>query len=277
MRKLLSVPLLLICIVTYITMAHEQVVHRYVVREAYRLLRTQLGFDVPRMVNHVGNDETGSSAFNPGGLLVIGAHREDEEDIVWHYGIHTTATYTHFWEPDNGDGSHFCAQPTNACYENAYEKARKYLYGGWELQVYYPGVVITEAYEAPDFLPDYYKTGRIFYKGYYESNGSFVSRNYWTTSSQQFRDRVVWEILGRVAHLLTDVGVPTHAHNDQHDPFFGGTDLFEDWMDDHYTDCWNEPPYLEPTCYDAINALRQEWSGRLFLCRVGAMNIWVKM
>jgi len=37
----------------------------------------------------------------------------------------------------------------------------------------------------------------------------------------------VWELLGRVAHLLGDVGVPAHAHNDQHEGLCGGTDTYE--------------------------------------------------
>ena len=59
------------------------------------------------MYQHLGATEQGDYAFNPGGLLVIGAYREDMEDMVYWYGAtpDLTATVTHFWEPDNGDGS----------------------------------------------------------------------------------------------------------------------------------------------------------------------------
>ena len=50
---------------------------------------------------------------------------------------------------------------------------------------------------------------------------------YW---SQSFREKIVWEIVGRVCHLLADVNTPAHALYDQHDPFFGGSDFYENAM-----------------------------------------------
>lgn len=239
---------------------HEQVVHQYIVRQAYELLKVQLGNDnpIPKLFEHLGYSETGTGAFQPGGLIVIGAFREDEEDIVYFYGTNTGfyTTNTHFWDPDRGDGEHFCVIPTNECFENAYQKALKFIYGGYDLYVYYPGAGIFEVYDAPSFLPNYYKTGQIFYKGYVEAGtGEFFSRNYWTTSPQWLRDQIVWEILGRVAHLLADVGVPAHSHNDQHDAVFGGSDTYEVQMNEsnHYLN-WNYQNALQQeSLYGRIN------------------------
>ncbi len=165
--------------------AHDEIVHQYLIREAYKLLKMQFGFDIPVMQDRIGYDQTGVGPFNPGGLMVIGAFREDQEDIVWGYGsIHVpgTVTVSHFWNADGGDESkfctNFCINPATNCYSNAYEKAKKFIYGGYELQIHYPGTGITEVYEAPNYLPEFYKNGRIFYKGYYNITGSFVRRNY---------------------------------------------------------------------------------------------------
>ena len=214
-----------------------QTVHQYIVVEAYKLLKAQLGYDIPTLQAHIGTTEIGSNSFNPGWLVVIGAYREDEEDIVFYHKWPNKSS-THFWDPDRGDDSHFC-NTINQCFENAYYKARKFIYGGYELRIPYPGNGIIEAYDAPPDLAEFYKDGKIYYKGYYEmSTGRFITRNRWSTLSQYYRDVLTWEILGRVAHLLADVGVPAHAHNDQHDPTLGGSDSYEEYMSTAYQN-WN--------------------------------------
>jgi len=45
-----------------------------------------------------------------------------------------------------------------------------------------------------------------------------------------------YELLGRVVHLLTDVGVPAHVHRDIHAPLFGGSDSFEGFLVNHLND-----------------------------------------
>jgi hypothetical protein len=149
-------------------------------------------------------------------------------------------TASHFWDPDRGDGSKFCTQPDNVCVNNAYEKATKYIYGGYDIVVPYEGTAIVEVYTAPSNLFEFYRTGTIFYKGCYNALGEFVSRNYWTQSSMEFRNKIVWEIIGRVCHLLADVSVPAHSHNDQHDEYVGGgADGYETYMEDQgHFDQW---------------------------------------
>ncbi len=45
--------------------------------------------------------------------------------------------------------------------------------------------------------------------------------------SNAARDRIAWEVLGRMCHLLGDMSIPAHAHRDEHglDP-----DSYESWM-----------------------------------------------
>ena len=211
--------------------------------------------NIPTMHDHVGTNQKGHANFIPGDKIVIGAYREDKSDIVWGYGIpqwpiESTSTVTHFWNPDYGDNSKFDLGILGK-YPNAYQKALKYIYGGWELKVYYPEVGIVEAYEAPSFLPQFYIDGHIYYKGYYTIDGQFVPRGYWSTVSQYFRDRTVWEILGRVAHLLGDMGVPAHALYDPHP--LGDTyetsmkDLYDLWS---YTDALEQGGFINVTTSD---------------------------
>ncbi len=47
-----------------------------------------------------------------------------------------------------------------------------------------------------------------------------------------------YEYFGHVCHLLQDMTVPAHAHEDWHDPFFTGDDCYEDWMKNNH-DRWN--------------------------------------
>ncbi|MGH2569378.1 MAG: hypothetical protein ACRDGA_13655, partial [Bacteroidota bacterium] len=252
-------------------------VHQYISREAYQLLSTQF-CDISILKDRVGNIETGQGPFTPGGLIVIGAFREDRDDPVWGYGWQgnpfgwqkprETSSVTHFWDADHGNQycTHFCFDPVLNCYPNAYEKALKYIYGGWELQVIYPGNGIVEAYEAPTYLPEFYKTGRIFYKGYYDIKGSFIQRNRWHTASQAFRDRIVWEILGRIAHLLQDQSVPAHAHNDQHDPVCDNSDDFENYMDAAFPN-WNHVNALNAGGEQVRCGVECVLRQRVILCR----------
>jgi hypothetical protein len=214
------------------------------VREAYKLLKYYIGQDIREMKDHVGYNEEGNGQFNPGGKIVIGAYQEDHSDATNEgYGIGGyLVTNTHFWDPDLGDYLGF--DFAGIGYSNAYQKSKKYMYGGYELRVPYPANQIIEAYDAPPNLIQFYKDGIIFYKGYYEmATGEFVPRNRWHTASMEFRNKVVWEILGRICHLLGDMTIPAHTHNDPHWP---DLDSYEEWM--------NQPTiYNQWTYQNAIN------------------------
>lgn len=133
----------------------------------------------------------------------------------------------------------------HAVFENAFYKSLKLFGGEYELRVPYPGEII-EVYEAPSNLAQYYKDGIIFYKGFYNSLGQYTIRNYWDISSQEFRDKDVWEILGRICHLLGDMTVPAHVHNDEHVPLFFDEDYYEE-------EIFNQEAYVSWDYYDALN------------------------
>ena len=200
----------------------EQPVHQYLVREAYNLLKFQLGYDVPEMVDHVGNTQTGSHAFNPGGFLVIGAWREDEEDLVYGYNSLPKSPYhtcTHFWKSDDGDGARWTVGI--GTWENAYEKANKYIYGANAFSgswIFNMGG-ISYCY---DSIFHYYKHRVI--------TAIISPFKQLIRHSSANRDKIAWEVLGRVCHLLGDMGMPAYAHNDAHPSIiwpFGDPDAYE--------------------------------------------------
>lgn len=211
--------------------------HQFIVREAYKLLTSQLDGNIPVMHDHVGTTEIGSGPFLPGGKLVIGAHREDNDDVV--YPSHQApwqVSSTHFWNADKGDMTKL-KLATGEVFENAYQKARKYLYGGYELIVWsetHEGRA--DVYEAPSSLAEFYQTGSIYkYEVAQLVSGIMVTVQYvnqWVTVDLYKRNRIVWEILGRVAHLLADVGTPAHTHEDTHicSDLISDCDEYEEWM-----------------------------------------------
>ena len=250
--------------------AHGEGVHQHMVREAYKLLKTFIGQDIREMKDHVGYNEVGYGAFNPGNLIVIGAHREDAEDVVYGFsGLNTTNT--HFWDPDEGDGSHFIS-PTGGSYHNAYEKALLFINSGYDLNIElilygFPTeangsgfcatqrAILTFHYNS---LMDMYKNKNIYVtKVSWQTGGQTIYnnpikflQNHWSLLNSGtyngFFGLVSFEILGRVCHLLGDMTVPAHTHNDPH-PAPVNPDSYEEWM--------NQPSIYNQWTY--LNAVTQ--------------------
>ena len=216
---------------------------------------------------------------NPGllGYIGVAAEREDMEDPIWGYGgafNGWTPTSTHFWDSDFGDDVK-TPIPLSPDAFNAYYKAKIYLFGGHNI------LYQTKAFDANigqvilGYLYSYssvielYKTGRCFSEGYVDMAGNIHT---WSPSEMYMNlesaRKFAAQILGRVAHLLTDMSVPAHAHNDLH----AEGDNYEDYMSTHYLDGYYEAPYLEPLHWDAFNAARQGISLmfiKLFLQMIG--------
>ncbi len=254
--------------------AHGQHVHQYVVKEAYQLLRTQLGYDVPGMVNHVGGLEpfyAGDYAWQRP-YLTTGAWREDDEDPVFGYRLsnllnnYSLVSISHFWDADQGDlnTNLFRVNPLPFVvfdigpYENSYDKLLRYANGGWIL--WFPDTIIVQQTSnghflalmpfaapppAPSGVPMQYPSLTSFYQSRTLTLRSDVSGGYVILDlndqailppgtpqvevlvDTDVRDRIVWEVLGRMCHLVADLSVPAHSRRDEH-----GLDLdsYEQWM-----------------------------------------------
>jgi len=250
----MQILLILVAGISQSAFSHKEWVHQYQVKQAYLLLKNQLGGDIPQMSQFVGMDVSG-----PGNAswrtrsIVAGAWREDIDDVVWHVGecngcvpppCGFIASSTHFWDADAGDNSTFDV-PGDWSWcggiGNAYQKALRLLwpstYGQWRVEyrteqrqwlidkvgggtVTINTVALGLTYNS---LVEFYTTGNIWVVGYVN-----IETGQWVTAAsdpllpflasfgQYYRDEIVWEALGRVAHLIGDMSVPAHAKNDIH-------------------------------------------------------------
>ncbi|MCB0746858.1 MAG: T9SS type A sorting domain-containing protein [Ignavibacteriae bacterium] len=258
--------IIVLCFVTILNFAQkgqEKIqlqtdVHQLLTRDAFELLIMQYPeIECSEMNNHLGYYFSHQGPWTEG-TITTGSYREDEEDIVYsNEGYYTTIN--HFWRADWGDNSKW-QYPVNFgnYHKNAYQKARVLIYGhdieghkkilihGNSLanenvcvQAERDGLIISY-----NSIFDFFNTGNYYVEGY-ELNDDYHLLNYRCgpyVLNKTKRDLIIYEILGRVAHLLGDMGVPAHAHNDAHP----SSDLYEDdYMDSGTAINFNE--------YDAIN------------------------
>ena len=272
---------------------HGQNTHKYMTYEAYYLLKNYVG-SIPEMETHLGSTSSyydGDYAFQRR-YITTGAYREDEEDLVYGYDGYLLSglgldfddwivSITHFWDADDGDNavnSFYATTPpwhthTNlGVFPNSYTKLKKFSNPNksWEIKfkmtpgsaefrlasgtlIYIPhcgGVGIKY-----NSLVELYKTGKAWITGYYHCpNADWVSCNYEVILGQGYRDALVWEILGRMCHLLEDLSVPAHANKDEHGYY---SDPYEDYMSSslNYSLSSNELsliPFINP--YDFQNS-----------------------
>ncbi|MDP4175035.1 MAG: T9SS type A sorting domain-containing protein [Bacteroidota bacterium] len=264
LRKITKVFVLFLSFMSYsnILHAHSERVHQYVAIEAYNLLKLYLGTDVPQILNNMGSRETGNflSWYDRGndfddGKIVAGAFREDVYDLVYNFpdawgvslfkeGLREAyASCTHFWEADQGDDA-----PTNLDFTpalglpNAYQKIMAYCNGiyighacGFQATTL-QGITgkIYSVENAPVNMTyygliDLYKTGRVFVKiaNITTSDGKEITYSGDLFLPEDLKNKIVFEILGRMCHLLTDMSVPAHVHNNAHVVQLGSGDKYE--------------------------------------------------
>jgi hypothetical protein len=234
--------------------AHKEWVHQHIIWEAYKLLRDQVGYDIPEFQNRMvfNNFNSGSESCPwSSGRIDIAAWREDSEDPLFGFGElfqGWDASSTHFWNADFGEGHKTPIMFSEPAY-NAWFKARTYL-GGWftPLEFDMPKILIActgwdeelqqiimgRIYKYYN-LWGTYSTGGVKYIGYvtldmtahYFQNPQYI---YW---SEHSRKNITMQILGRIAHLLADMSVPAHIHDDIHPCnviFFHYGDYYEVYM-----------------------------------------------
>ena len=254
---------------------HGQTTHQYIVLQAFELLKLQRPeMAYTNMQNWIGDmGDIGDIPWDEG-TITAGAYREDMEDVVYSYCSATNplvgvvailtgkaecpvVSCTHFWkpiDPSSGDGGNYSGDDNQTWwkmginFENAFTKAKAFFYGEHTITVYIgsdPNVVEVWSYNN---LADLWTTGVIYCHGYYSFDNAYHSHTPFPhTLSVGERRRFSYEILGRVCHLLGDMGVPAHCHNDDHGI---DNDIYEFWM-----------KYFYPSM-SAIDALNQ--GGTLF-------------
>lgn len=200
---------------------YEQGTHQYLVRQAWELVKLQH----PEVISHDMNNHIGTSEAVPqwGGKVVIGAFQEDVDDIVY-LNDYPNETSTHFWDADAGDNSKINIFPFGD-FQNAYMKARAFMYNfdgetGRAILINYSGGDGDFIFYGSLF--DFYRTGNYYIVARWRP-GQLppivpVNPPILVHCDQETRDNYVYVILGHVAHLLGDMAVPAHSHNDTHVP-----------------------------------------------------------
>ena len=223
-------------------------VHMYICIEALKLLKDRISqTDLSQIENRIGTmSDIGTRPWQVG-KITTGAYREDIEDVVFDirgpFGLE--ASCSHFWEADdrtNGDHS-LTHLPVIGSYPNAYTKMTKLVNGQWfrwsngyqeRTYINYnasDGKVYKYSYHTRGFI-NFYKTKIIFLHSKVNSLGQeeFIDREIQLTD--EVFHRIVWEVVGRMAHLIADMTVPAHTHSDVHIRPLDGGDCYHNYIDD---------------------------------------------
>jgi hypothetical protein len=225
--------------------------------------------------------------------LSISIWREDHQDAVWERkGLENAEiSSSHFWVADLGDDAltplGFGPLGINiGNFRNAWEKARIYAFGKNKLSGIWNNVIAIQGNYEDEFfgglgnagkyisytsLIDLYKTGNYWYNGTkteYQDGDQTISEyskpGVFNPGDQPLsatvRKLYAYNLLGRIAHLLTDMGVPAHVHGDIHACPLADADSYEQYMGDKMKVLPCYEPYLDDfysTRWTALSAERQ--------------------
>jgi len=207
------------------------------------------------------------------GTILTGSYREDKEDPVYCYcgTLDCDLTRPHFWNADVGDVNRGYSSDSYI-WQGANEKMKAYWtsnipgYDGkglsigpirkgdldYSVSIRYNN--LAQVYQDPwfvvvDYERPYTRCGETGWGGI---NGSIPLVQYltlWCGKTEQeafiIIRKIVWEIVGRMCHLIQDMGVPAHVHDDPH-PSLIDADYYEyDYLN-------VQGHYLDKTYADAI-------------------------
>jgi len=246
--------------------SHDQDVHKYITWHAWELVkRVHPEVTYSQMSLHIGHWQDGTLNHNTAwqtGNVITGAYGEDAYDPVYFYNGYGGyfPTNTHFWD-GWGDETTFHPPPYDKYYPNSFKKITSYWDGkmhdadgdhGDFLYTWYfaTGTNLYKYLINYDNLSDFYRNPGVNGKvsGWWQMGQPYATNfsppepiNLWFYPNEVnlIRDNIIWEIVGRICHLLEDAGVPAHTHYDPHP-----TDVYEkDYMapsnhngSDHYLD-----------------------------------------
>ncbi|MEY3500830.1 MAG: hypothetical protein RL308_2499, partial [Bacteroidota bacterium] len=230
-------------------------VHQYIAQEAYYYLETiylkyycgdindlKLIKDAiidPRTnkVFHGSIDDRTNQPWLTNFGIAIGEWREDVDDPMYGYSLTNggTASVAHFWDADNGNES-LNDIGLGSSKPNAWHKASNYYTGGIPIYIQYtdydwntknPIAGYTIRYTHLEY---FYVFGKCEILNVHYANGAI--NVYKTPQKVTLIQSKTWalQILGRIAHLLQDMGVPAHSHNHAHPCPLEKPDEYENTM-----------------------------------------------
>lgn len=255
----LIVALMIILSINSSIYAHKEWVHQYIVKESYKFLEQELG-DIPELKYYLGMDQYGyDDEWYSSNAIAIGAWAEDHLDILYLYGSHLYSfrgwdpSITHFWLADDGDNEMHYVFATGPV-QNAWTKAQQLIFGmqydedfsycpQYNTDICESGIWYRRVYPFLQYrdLCNFLTTKQFRYKKFYDINGreKIFNNSSWITLSNKV---FPYTIVGRIAHLLADMSVPAHSHNDYHPcGILGDGDYYELWISSNDQGDCNEP------------------------------------
>jgi type IX secretion system substrate protein len=249
------IAVILLVVASSTSFAHKEPTHQYIVREAYKLLKKLVG-PIPDMEAHIGTTE-GRTPPNPmswnkhpfiiESKVVAGAWREDIENPMNGNTDPWNVSTTHFWKADLGDGSASEIDFDGIRIDhddNSFRKVWRYAIGDWDVAIreiagddytkdYYFRYMggLTSFYRVGYVWPLKIEAGfnngrmRLTTKKDHMGPTPFEEFTHW---SAEDRRGYAYYILGRMCHLLGDMGLAVHAHMQQH---AYPRDIYENGMD----------------------------------------------
>lgn len=254
--------------------SHKEWVHQYIIKEAYKLLYNEVGTIDPLYkacgFDQYGNENYGydhdPENWTPNFPSLRGAYVEDSDDILLSYGFwsgYWDASSGHFWQADEGDWETTDLPFTDYDAINAFDKARRYYFSNNSIHIepygipvkakiwpFKPKTIYTNSIWVRYhyyYLDDFINTGNVVLDDWnWKSFDSFwqlikTSRPSLNNIDQypnfgNITNKYVYGsgIIGRICHLLADMSVPAHTHNDDHPckisgsvPWGANGDVFE--------------------------------------------------
>lgn len=239
--------------------SHKEWVHQYICKEAYNFLENEFS-EISEIKDYLGLNYFGSGGDDPwesSNSIVIGSWREDLEDIMWEYGgwfNGWTPSCVHFWKADNGD--YFWTNIfLSGEVPNAWIKARQLVFAtnvndDFLFYDHRPTIFLYNGYR---YLPlglyrryrdicDFVEIKEQMIYGFRDLMGNKYSLDdddmRWIAMSTK---KWPYNIVGRILHLLADMSVPAHVHNDVHPCELGDGDSYELWISSNDEGDCNEP------------------------------------
>jgi len=268
MRKYI---IILFCIIlsSNLIYAHEQsakAVHQRIIIEAYKLLKLQLSKEATGfadMDQWIGDAIIYNQYWwHHVNSVANGSEHEDREDIVYGYkgvrsyllwGEWSHTSITHFWDADKpyGDDGGKVKLYDGGHFPSAYTKAQAYIFDEYTKEIKttishdcFLGTAKERKHFCKDdpnkhlYLYNWYWKDRIYVNFSHDICWGIPRNrmhNYYWDVGNEFCRRTFFNILGRLCHLLTDMGVPEHAKRSMH-PSIGVVypAPFEYWLKDNY-------------------------------------------
>jgi len=227
---------------------YNENVHMYISLQALSLLKDKYpNYDFSKFDQRIGSmSDQGTRPWQTG-KITTGAYREDQEDVVFDVRgpFSWYVSNSHFWNADDRTSGDNSLTYLNSIghYPNAFTKLNRFQdgqwfswtngYGGREYinYLHQSGYVFRYSYHTRGLI-NFFRTRKIWLESFVNTAGQETFVREEITATDNVFNAIVWEVLGRMSHLIQDLSVPAHVHNDVHVRGLDGGDCYHNFIDD---------------------------------------------